>query len=621
MGHVTKKNSRLKTACVVFLAAMFLLVLNVATAYAESDLEIEVSLDKSEMQVGERARLTVTVSGPSGFSEPAIPATDGLEVILQGRTQSVQIVNMKVKSSKIFIYAVVPYKTGEFTIGPIQVTRGGQTYEGSSVDLSVQENVQPQKKFETPDNVIVEAGVDNVNPYVGQQIILMFRFAQRASARIRNVGYQLPDLENFWKEEIKSKREYTKSINGLEYLVTEIAIPLFPVKEGDMTVDGITFHYDEEISSQRRRRDSPFSKNPLAPGFFDDDFFSMFDAFRAERRVVRTAPININVRALPRKDRPKGFKGGVGDFKLTADLSNDEVKVGESVTLTLSVSGAGNIRDILDPKLDIEGVKIYSDTPAVDVKGDNDVVVGEKVYKLALVPQQAGPIQIPQISIPYFNPQTDRYELASSAPMTLKALPSEEEALVVAQAPLAREKRDRTPPAARDVLPIHERLDSIEIGGFELWLRRLRPIAYPLPLILYAVCFAFIRHKERLRTDVAYRRERMANKMAQAHIEDAVKAMKQQQWQEVFAKCSRAVTEYLANRLNVPAGGLTSADVESALSSQGVPKDFVAEIVGFLEGCDYGRFASPQENAGVVMKYIQKARHIIKRLEHEGVVK
>jgi hypothetical protein len=601
-----------------------LVMLIPAEVFAESELEIELALDKPRVELGQHAKLTVTVSGPSGFSEPAIPPVDGLEIVLQGRTQSVQIINMKVKSSKLFLYAIAPSKIGEFTIGPVQIRRQGKIYESDTVDLRVEKSVQAQAgKLTGPKNVIVEAGVDNVNPYVGQQITLLFRFAQRPKARIRNAGYQLPSLEDFWKEGAETKREYRKNFGGIEYLVTEVMIPLFPTKEGDITIEGLTFHYEEELPlpQPHHKRTSPLSRNPFDSNFFNDDFFRVFNTARVERRIIHTEPIELHVRSLPLENRPAGFKGGVGSFKLDASLSEDEVKVGESVTLTVKLNGLGNIRDLADPEINIENVKTYSDIPILNVQKYDDNVMGEKIYKFALVPQQAEEIGVPKISVPYFNPKTERYESASSAPLRLRVFPSEEESLIVTRSPLAMSERKQVPLLRRDILPIHERLDSIETGGFEVWWHRLRPVVYPLPLLVYGICLAVVRHREKLRTDVAYRRERSASKVAQAHIDGAVAAMKGRRWEDVFGKCSHAVTEYLADKLNVPAGGLTPADVESALLSRGISKQFVTEVVGFLESCDYGRFASSVENAGMADKHIEKAKRIIARLEHEGVMK
>jgi hypothetical protein len=91
--------------------------------------------------------------------------------------------------------------------------------------------------------------------------------------------------------------------------------------------------------------------------------------------------------------------------------------------------------------------------------------------------------------------------------------------------------------------------------------------------------------------------------------------------EDVFANCSRAVTDYLADRLNIAAGGMTPSDARLALVSRGLPEDFLDEIIRFLEGCDYGRFASPGEGADMVAKCIEKTRSILRRLKREEAIK
>jgi len=585
---------------------------------ADAELKIESTLLKSSIALGEQTSLRINVSGPSGFSEPDIPKVSGVDIKLQGRTQSVQIINMKVESSKIFTYAVVPRKIGEFSIGPVRIRRRGQTYESKTINLSVTESVQEQADA-GPRNVIVEATVDNATPYIGQQITLLFRFARRINARIRNAGYQMPALTDFWNERAESKHEYRQRIDGVEYLVTEIAIPLFPIREGAVTIDEIAIHYDEVVASKRSRPDRQ-RVDPFGRDLFNDDFFDLFRSERLVRQTRNAKPIEINVRPLPAEGRTEGFKGGVGSFRATARLSEKEVKAGESVTLTVVISGQGNIRDLSDPELEIEGVKTYSDTPSVDVKSFDDKIMGEKVFKLALVPQEAGEIEIPNVSIPFFNPESKRYEIATSAPLKLRVLPSSEESLLVVP-PIGTPKAGaRIGLPQRDILPIHERFGPIADSRFEIWLSRLRPIAYPLPLIVYAACFVYARRRERLRTDTAFRRRALASKTADRHIKTAANAFNNKKWDMVFTECSRAVTEYLADNLNVPAGGLTSGDIESALSAKGMTHGLLTELVQFLEGCDYGRFASSRQSADEARIYIDKAHRIIERLEQERTI-
>ncbi len=639
MCHVSSKKKLIGDAVVVLLLVAALFVVGTTRAAADPELEIGVTLNRSELVIGEQAQLTVTVNEPSGISEPVMPAVDGIEIVPQGFTQSMQITNMKVKLTKSYIYVVIPHEAGEFTIGPVQIDQEGKTYQSRTLNLSVRKPIQAQTtksadsvsleksaqgqatKPSAPQNVLVEASIDNVNPFVGQQITLLFRFAQRAAARIPRAFYEIPDLSDFSREGMDNKREYKKNIGGVEYGVTEITVPLFPIKEGQVTIGSITFRYDEVVSSQRRRRVSPFSQGPFDEGFFDDDFLGLFDSMRTERKIAQTQPLEIHVRSLPLDGRPKHFGGGVGSFTLNANLSTDEVKVGESVTLTVELGGSGNIRHLADPVIDVENVKTYSDTPVTKVESNQDTIVGKKIYKLGLVPQQPGDIIIPPISVPYFNPKTERYEIAASQPLLLKVNASEKESLVVTKPPEAREGRIRISAVGRDIVPIHERLDSIESSGFEVWWRRLRPIVYPVPLLVYAICFTVVRRRERLRTDPVYRRYRLASRGAQRHMDYAIEAMRQDKVADALSECSRAVTEYLADKLNVAAGGLTPAEIEAALLSLDLSPDLIGEVVGFLEDCDFGRFASSSAEADRIGERIEKARQILGRLEREGAIK
>ncbi len=610
---------------VALLLVVALLAFGAPAAGADSKLSVDLALSKSKVAVGEHALLTVTVNGPSGFSEPVLPEVDGLDITFRGRSQSIEIINAQVKSSKKFTYVVVPRRTGEFAIGPAQIKRSGQTYESNAVNLSAKEAGEAQAAGETQaagpqqSNVIVEASVNNANPYVGQQVTLLFRFARQTDARIRNAGYKMPDLPDFWSEGMENRQEYTQKIGDKEYVITEIGVPLFPITEGDITIGAITLNYDELIPSDRSRFESPFFKDPFGRSPFDDEFFKFFRADEVQKRTMYTKPIHIHVHPLPPEGRPKGFKGGVGSFSMTARLSNDEVKAGESVTLTLALSGEGNIRDVPDPELDIDGVKTYSDTPSIDVKNYNDTVVGEKTYKIALVPQRAGQISIPRVSVSYFDPKDGRYEAASSESLSLKVLPSEKETLVMAKSTEEERESERAGAAKHDILPIHERIGPVEGSRLQVWLRWLRPVAYPLPIVVYALCFVLVKHREKLRTDAAYRRQRFASRMADAHIEKAAQAMKQRRWDEVFTQCSRAVTEYLADKLNIPAGGLTPSDIESALSSRAVTEGLLRELIKFLEACDYGRFASSGRSPEAAREYIERTRRIIDRLEKEAI--
>jgi hypothetical protein len=169
-----------------------------------------------------------------------------------------------------------------------------------------------------------------------------------------------------------------------------------------------------------------------------------------------------------------------------------------------------------------------------------------------------------------FNPATARYEAASDGPLKVKALPAERETVT----PPAGPERVVEGKGRQDILPIHERVGPIASNRLAVWLGRVRLIAYSLPLLAYGLCLVLVKRREKLRTDTAYRRYKFAARTAERYIKGAHVAMTHKQWDEVFTKCSRAVTDYLADKQR-PGWGLSPADVKAA---------FVAGSIGPFAG-------------------------------------
>jgi hypothetical protein len=58
-----------------------------------------------------------------------------------------------------------------------------------------------------------------------------------------------------------------------------------------------------------------------------------------------------------------------------------------------------------------------------------------------------------------------------------------------------------------------------------------------------------------------------------------------------YTELHRAAAQFLADRLNLPAAGLTPASAASALTSEGVGEDLVTRAQALMTTCDFARFA------------------------------
>src|SRR5262249_44718709 len=72
---------------------------------------------------------------------------------------------------------------------------------------------------------------------------------------------------------------------------------------------------------------------------FEDDFVSGRRAADRHDGVVRGTGRTLTILAPPEEDRPPAFSGAIGTFTVAAEAEPRALAAGESLTLTLTVSG------------------------------------------------------------------------------------------------------------------------------------------------------------------------------------------------------------------------------------------------------------------------------------------
>jgi hypothetical protein len=116
--------------------------------------------------------------------------------------------------------------------------------------------------------------------------------------------------------------------------------------------------------------------------------------------------------------RPPDFSGAVGQFKFKAEGSPNRVKIGDPVTMKMTITGKGNFDRIQAPALmDSQGWHAYPPSDNFE-PGDDLRITGTKTFEIAVVPETPQK-QMPQFRFTYFDPQTAKYVTQISPPMPL----------------------------------------------------------------------------------------------------------------------------------------------------------------------------------------------------------
>jgi hypothetical protein len=162
-----------------------------------------------------------------------------------------------------------------------------------------------------------------------------------------------------------------------------------------------------------------------------------------ERAKIVSNEANVKIKPLP-EGMPKHFIGAVGNFKVSASLSNKSLEQGKVVELRVKIRGEGNLHNIEEPKIYLpNGLVFYGDPEITDsinftLRGSE----GSKSFTYFIQVNRSGSVQINPIQIAFFNPKSGRYETSKCKIKTLNVKSNGEE---IKQMPSIFKEEVRTP--------------------------------------------------------------------------------------------------------------------------------------------------------------------------------
>ena len=509
----------MKTATCILIAAASIASCNPVLA------EVTATLRPPEIGPGDVARLSVNISGRKA-KEPALPQVEGLRFTKTGQRSQIQIINGAMSSSLTYTYDVLAEREGVYTLPPITATVDGKREKSKPLPLRVSAHSNPT--FPAPgagsqhssaassartsrsaapnaqDQVaFLRLNLAKPKPYIGELVPVEIKayFHEGLHATLNTLStisgnaFTLHGLDN----EPDQTRE---SVDGQPYKVLTWHTALSAVKEGVYPVDA-QLEATLLVRNQSRRRSSPFGRGFFDDGFFDESFFSGFFGGYQEK-VLRLASREqtLQIRALPAENQPSTFDGAVGTFRLSAEATPKRVRVGDPVTLHVTLEGQGNFDRLSLPEFVAEGGwKTYSPTVRFQPT-DSAGFAGKKLFELALVPNSSDVTAVPSLRFSYFDPDQEQYRTIESDSLPIFVAPAPggsssaatSSPTVSAGAVSNDSEEDPQPTAATELAPPHLELDNTH--------RRLQPI-YTRPLFvgsqavvaLGLVCGALLRRR------------------------------------------------------------------------------------------------------------------------------
>ena len=281
----------------------------------------------------------------------------------------------------------------------------------------------------------------------------------------------------------------------------------------------------------------------------------------SENYYVYGEPIELEVLPIPEVGRPTPYFGAVGRFQVDAALDRAQVRVGESVKLTLTIRGEGNLEFLRLPELDdLEG---FHKLGANEAQRDAEKVV----MTYDLTPLSEAVEGIPAIGWNYFDttPGVEAFVEVATRPLPLDVQPLEAGAGL---APLPEAAAAAVTPGVDDIFDLPP-LDGppVQRPAAPGWLGVL---AAALPWGLAFGVLQLQRARRRAAADVSGRRSKGAGKAFQQALERGDDALD-------------ALAAYLGDRLDVAPAAVISPELAARLASGGMAPELAAEVADAVE--------------------------------------
>jgi len=349
---------------------------------------ITVSIDRNPVHLNESFQIYFEADS-SVDEDPDFSALQQFFSILNSsQSSNISIINGKYQRSIKWTLQAMAREAGTFTVPAIRF--------GNEVSRPFEVKVNPSRQSTAPgdDGLIFELVADRSSLYVQSQAVVTLRLMSD-----RNISdYKISDMDfdgmDVVVEPLGDITQYQTKIDDRAYLVLEKKYALFPQQGGRLNIEPI----QAAVQLGNRSR-------------------SLFDPFQNSGKVVRLLSQGLTMEVLPRADSFKAqhWLPSTG-IQLTEDWQGefDQLSAGIPVTRTITMTAEGLTAAQL-PDLgqrDIQGINQYPDKPILKDRRSGAGIVGKRQQKIALIATGGGRYTIPEISIPWWNLESEQLEFA-----------------------------------------------------------------------------------------------------------------------------------------------------------------------------------------------------------------
>ncbi|UTA49357.1 BatD family protein [Simiduia sp. 21SJ11W-1] len=371
------------TARTLWLLTVLILVQLALSPWAQAQ-DISARVDRAQLSLDETLALQVRVSPQSNTAPDFSQLEKQFDILGQTQSSQYRNINGQIEAFTEWQLTLAPKAQGQLVIPSFEYM--GNYSNAILIDVSA-----APAAGDTRADVYLDLSVDNATPYVQEQVIVSLKLATAIPLRIQDASnLSLPDalLVNL------DDTQYQKRVGEKLYTIKEWRYALFPQKSGRLEIPQQVFTV---ATGSDRSWNNPFQYSTGAT------------------KRLRSKALTLEV-----QPQPANYQGEhwlpAQQLSLSESWSegNTQWTVGEPINRHIIISAQGLTENQI-PSLALKaprGLKYYQEPTERNDQTSSDGLTATVAESLAIVPTQAGRFTLPEVTLSWWNLNTQQMETA-----------------------------------------------------------------------------------------------------------------------------------------------------------------------------------------------------------------
>jgi len=282
--------------------------------------------------------------------------------------------------------------TKSFTIEKIKVNIDGKVYTSKPHKIEVlhkNSNQAKQQEESKPSEFKVVMNVNKKEIVQGDYAIVTVKIFQPLNIDIADAKYTKPSFKGFDVLPLKPKPAIEKD----NYGISELKYVIMPKNSGNFTIEPAWIEFTQGMAKS----------NSATFGFFGG---------MSKSKKILSNSIKLKV------NKPPKSVDMIGNYIIKSEFKSDKFYKSTPIKYTVTIEGEGNLEGVELPKIEVNGLTVYDKEAKV-----NRIIRNGKLYSILKKDYtfvSTKDFDIPQMSIEFYNPNTQQLVTKTLEPISVK---------------------------------------------------------------------------------------------------------------------------------------------------------------------------------------------------------